>query len=172
MIVAAPSRMFNSPRGFRFLSLSVRIEDALDYQSQVFGIDFLHFDVAVQENRRRLLQLDALSPLFAVLEPLCRPAASHPILEDLGIEPSPSAVIPRRTSWMDWRPVFSMSSRVRICTGAAVSASARLMFEPVTSIFSTFWACCATALPAAPAPRAHATMASTSLVLRFIFCSV
>src|SRR5947208_2746482 len=44
-------------------------------------------------------------------------------------------------------PVFSISSRVIICTGSAVSASMRLMLEPVISTRSI--GCCATAGEAA-----------------------
>ena len=42
-------------------------------------------------------------------------------------------------------PVRSICSRVMISTGATVSMSTRLMLEPVTSIFSTFWVCWAAA---------------------------
>src|SRR5947208_10766300 len=57
-----------------------------------------------------------------------------------------------------------MSSRVRICTGADVSVSVRLMLEPVTSIRSTFWACCAPAAAEKAAATTDATMAGTALL--------
>ena len=44
---------------------------------QVFGIDFFHFDIAVQQDGRRLLQLDALSPLSSLFKELGRLPAGH-----------------------------------------------------------------------------------------------
>src|SRR5688572_6891665 len=70
-------------------------------------------------------------------------------------------------------PVRSIWSRVMISTGATVSWSTRLMFEPVTSIFSTrcaCWACAAvvTTVRATPAPRA-CTSAADKLFLLISF---
>jgi hypothetical protein len=50
-------------------------------------------------------------------------------------------------------PELVMSSLLMTSTGVEVSASTRLMFEPVTSIFSTFWACWATAGVTATVPN-------------------
>ena len=63
----------------------------------------------------------------------------------------------RSTSATVLDPERSICSREMICTGAGPSASTRLMFEPVTSIFSTFCVCCANAAVVAPASAAVTT---------------
>ena len=74
-----------------------------------------------------------------------------------------------RSSCTDVAPLRLISSDVMIVMGDAVSASTRLIFEPVTSIFSTFCAagaCCASTtpdvikLPTAPAQIAASECAS------------
>ena len=69
-----------------------------------------------------------------------------------------------------WMPSASSCWRVITVTGSAVSPSMRLMFEPVISIFSSFWACCASAgsasVTAIPAPRARSTALDNFLDLQ------
>ena len=72
-------------------------------------------------------------------------------------------------------PERSISSREITVTGKAVSPSMRLMFEPVTSIFSIFCACWANAPPEAtdsttPAPMTCASAMESALILCFIYC--
>src|SRR5260221_6618494 len=68
-------------------------------------------------------------------------------------------------------PLRSICSRVMIWTGAGVSVSVRLMFEPVTSIFSLAWAvCCADAWPATNDRARLAPSAVATAVQSLVFC--
>ena len=98
--------------------------------------------------------------------------AAKPLENDDGIEPVLSAVTLRSTSWTVCLPVRSMSSRVNTWTGAAVSASMRLMRDPVISTLSSCCCCCARTCDAGSAtaspPNARATLRAIGLILSFI----
>ena len=86
------------------------------------------------------------------------PDAEKPLVNDGLIEPLLFAVICRTTSWIVCRPEASISSRVMVWMGAAVSASTRLMFEPVTLIRRS----CAVAGLSTPNPTPPMPMATAS----------
>src|SRR5690349_3842821 len=69
-------------------------------------------------------------------------------------------------------PDLSMSSFVRTTMAAGPSPSTRLMFEPVTSIFSIFWACCAKLVTLPSATTAPPRAADTAIPSEHLFFMV
>ncbi len=99
------------------------------------------------------------------------PAWKPVVLPKSVVPPPEMAGMSRSSSARFVCPLRSICSRVITCTGAGVSVSVRLMFEPVTSIFSWAWVvCCADAWPATSDRATPAPSAVARAVQSLLFC--